>query len=64
MENVDFDEESNMVVFPVRPRKVTKRRRGRCGTRSPGYDPGEGRHNWAGATSGLFAASSRPIRRG
>ena len=36
----------NAVVAHVRPRKVTKRRCGRCGVRAPGYDQGEGRRRW------------------
>ncbi|MGC8626257.1 MAG: ISL3 family transposase, partial [Acidimicrobiales bacterium] len=46
IEDVDFDEESETVVVHVRPRHPTKRRCGRCGTRAPGYDQGEGRRNW------------------
>ena len=46
IEDVDFDEESDTVVVHVRPRRVTKRRCGRCGVRAAGYDQGEGRRNW------------------
>jgi transposase len=46
IEEIDFDEESDTVVIHVRPRRSTKRRCGRCGTRAPGYDHGEGRRNW------------------
>ncbi len=46
IEDVDFDEESDTVVVHVRPRRPTKRRCGRCRTRAPGYDQGEGRRNW------------------
>ena len=46
IEDVDFDDESDTVVVHVRPRRSTKRRCGRCGTRCPGYDQGEGRRNW------------------
>jgi transposase len=46
IEEIDFDEESDTVVVHVRPRRHTKRRCGRCGTRSPGYDQGVGRRNW------------------
>ena len=46
IEEIDFDEESETVVVHVRPRRSTKRRCGRCGARSPGYDQGEGRRNW------------------
>lgn len=46
IEAVEVDEESDTVVAHVRPRRATKRRCGRCGRRSPGYDQGEGRRNW------------------
>ena len=46
IESVGIDEEANAVVAHVRPRKVTKRRCGRCGVRAPGYDQGEGRRRW------------------
>jgi transposase len=46
IESVEIDEELNAVVAHVRPRKATKRRCGRCGARSPGYDQGEGRRRW------------------
>jgi hypothetical protein len=36
IESVGIDEEANAVVACVRPRKVTKRRCGRCGVRAPG----------------------------
>jgi transposase len=46
IEDVDIDEERDVVVVHVRPRRSTKRRCGRCGVRSPGYDRGEGRRRW------------------
>jgi transposase len=46
IEKIDFDEESDTVVAHVRPRRSSKRRCGRCETRAPGYDQGEGRRNW------------------
>jgi transposase len=46
IEGVDVDEELNAVVVHVRPRRSTKRRCGRCGSRAPGYDRGEGRRRW------------------
>ena len=46
IERVDFDEEADAVVAQVRPRRLNKRRCGRCGRRSPGYDQGEGRRRW------------------
>jgi transposase len=46
IERVEFDEEADAVVAHVRPRRLRKRRCGRCGRRSPGYDQGEGRRRW------------------
>jgi transposase len=46
IERVEFDEEADAVVAHVRPRRLGKRRCGRCGRRSPGYDQGEGRRRW------------------
>ena len=46
VERVEFDEEADAVVAHVRPRRPTKRRCGRCGRVSPGYDRGEGRRRW------------------
>jgi transposase len=38
VEDVEFDEVEQAIVVSARPRKATKRRCGRCGTRCPGYD--------------------------
>ena len=46
IEAVEFDEEADAVVAQVRPRRLRKRRCGRCGRRAPGYDQGEGRRRW------------------
>jgi transposase len=46
IERVEFDEDADAVVAHVRPRRLRKRRCGRCGRRSPGYDQGEGRRRW------------------
>lgn len=46
IERVEFDEEVDAVVAHVRPRRLRKRRCGRCGRRAPGYDQGEGRRRW------------------
>jgi Helix-turn-helix domain of transposase family ISL3/zinc-finger of transposase IS204/IS1001/IS1096/IS1165 len=54
IEVIDFDEESETVVVHVRPRRSTKRRCGRCGTRAPGYDQGEGRRNWRAVDLGTL----------
>lgn len=54
IESVEFDEEANSAVIHVRPRRPTKRRCGRCGARSPGYDQGEGRRNWRAMDVGVL----------
>jgi transposase len=46
VERVEFDEDTDAVVAHVRPRRLRKRRCGRCGQRAPGYDHGEGRRRW------------------
>ena len=46
IERVEFDEDADVVVAHVRPKRPGKRRCGRCGQRSPGYDQGEGRRRW------------------
>jgi transposase len=46
IERVEFDEEADAVVAHVRPRRLRKRRCGRCARRAPGYDQGEGRRRW------------------
>jgi len=46
IESVEVDEGANAVVAYVRPRQGSKRRCGRCGTRAPLYDRGEGRRRW------------------
>lgn len=46
IERVEFDEEASAVIAEVRPRRLRKRRCGRCGRRAPSYDRGEGRRKW------------------
>jgi transposase len=46
IEGVEFDDDADAVVAHVRPRRLRKRRCGRCGRRAPGYDQGEGRRRW------------------
>ncbi|MGH9087407.1 MAG: ISL3 family transposase [Acidimicrobiales bacterium] len=46
IESVGLDEDDEVIVAHVRPRRSTKRRCGRCGARAPGYDQGEGRRRW------------------
>jgi transposase InsO family protein len=46
VEWVEFDEDEQLLVARVRPRKRARGRCGRCGRSSPGYDRGEGRRRW------------------
>jgi transposase len=46
IEEVVFDEDDEMIVASVRPRKGATRRCGICERRCPGYDQGEGRRRW------------------
>jgi transposase len=46
VEDIEFDEDEQLLVAQVRPRKRARGRCGRCGRRSPGYDAGEGRRRW------------------
>jgi transposase len=46
VEDVEFDEDEQLLVAHVRPRKRARDRCGRCQRRSPAYDRGEGRRRW------------------
>jgi transposase len=46
VEDIAFDDDEQLLVAQVRPRKRARGRCGRCGRRSPGYDAGEGRRRW------------------
>lgn len=52
LEDVELDEVAGVVVAHVRPKSRWRRRCGRCGRRSPGYDRGEGRRRWRGLDLG------------
>lgn len=54
LEDVDFDEDAGVVVAHVRPKSRWRRRCGRCGRRSPGYDAGVGRRRWRGLDLGTI----------
>ena len=56
VEAVEFDEDEQVLVAHVRPRKRTRGRCGRCGRRSPGYDAGEGRRRWRALDLGTIQA--------
>lgn len=52
LERVELDVDAEAVVAHVRPKARARRRCGRCGRRSPGYDGGEGRRRWRGLDLG------------
>ena len=56
IEGVEFDEDEQLLVAHVRPRKRARGRCGRCGRRSPGYDRGEGRRRWRALDLGTIQA--------
>jgi transposase len=46
IERVDYDEDDDVIVASVRPRRARRLCCGRCGAKAPGYDRGEGRRRW------------------
>ena len=56
IEDVEFDEDFEVLVAHVRPRKRAGGRCGRCGRRSPAYDRGEGRRRWRALDLGTIQA--------
>ena len=66
VEGVDFDDVAEAVVVSVRPAARVRRRCGRCGRRSPGYDRGEGRRRWRaldlGSTKVFLEADAPRVR--
>lgn len=46
VEDIEFDEDAEVVIAHVRPRRAARGCCGRCGTRAAWYDPGEGRRRW------------------
>jgi len=46
VESVEYDEDEQVVVACVRPRRAARGRCGECGCRAPWYDRGEGRRRW------------------
>lgn len=46
VEDVEFDEDAEVVIAHVRPRRAGHGRCGQCGVRAPWYDRGEGRRRW------------------
>lgn len=56
IEGIEFDEDEQLLVAHVRPRKRARGRCGRCGRRSPAYDRGEGRRRWRALDLGTIQA--------
>jgi transposase len=46
VEDIEFDEDVEVLVAHVRPKKGVTRRCGHCHKRAPWYDQGEGRRRW------------------
>jgi transposase len=63
IEAVDFDEDADVVVVSVRPRKGARWRCGRCDARAPLYDQGQGRRRWRSldlGTAQVFLEADAP----
>jgi transposase len=56
VEQVEFDEQSELLVAHVRSGKGTRHRCGICRRRSPRYDAGEGRRRWRALDLGTVQA--------
>ena len=56
IEGIEFDEDEQLLVARVRPRKRARGRCGRCQRRSPWYDQGEGRRRWRALDLGTIQA--------
>ncbi|TWG98333.1 transposase [Nocardioides sp. J9] len=54
IEEIEFDEETEVVVAHVRPRRGGRGRCGTCGTRASWYDHGEGRRRWRSLDVGVM----------
>jgi hypothetical protein len=54
VEDVEFDDEAQVLVAHVRPRRASRGRCGTCGSRAPWYDRGQGRRRWRGLDMGTI----------
>jgi transposase len=54
VEGVEFDEEAEVLVAHVRPRRANRGRCGTCGSRASWYDRGPGRRRWRGLDVGTI----------
>ena len=52
IEGVEFEEDDDLLVAHVRPRRGARQRCGRCGRKASWYDRGEGRRRWRGLDLG------------
>ena len=63
VEDVEFDDEAQVVVAHVRPRRAGRGRCGSCGSRASWYDRGQGRRRWRGldmGTTQVFLEADAP----
>jgi transposase len=54
IEDIEYDEEAEVVVAHVRPRRAGRGGCGACGVRAPWYDAGGGRRRWRGLDLGVM----------
>ena len=54
VEDVEFDDQAQVLVVYVRPRRASRGRCGMCGSRSSRYDRGQGRRRWRGLDMGTI----------
>ena len=66
IEEIEFDEDAQLLVAHVRPRRRARGRCGLCGRRSSAYDRGEGRRRWRaldlGAIQTVLEAEAPRVR--
>ena len=63
VEGVEFDDEAQVLVAHVRPRRGSRGRCGTCGSRASWYDRGQGRRRWRGldmGTTQVFLEADAP----
>ena len=63
VEGVRYDESAEAIIVSARPDSRARNRCGRCGRRSPGYDPGPGRRRWRALDAGttrVFVEADAP----
>jgi transposase len=54
VEDVEFDDQAQVLVVHVRPRRASRGRCGACGSRASWYDRGQGRRRWRGLDLGTI----------